>query len=139
LHLTTTFLEYRSFTETPNGSNSMEQRLSVVKWRTERRLSTMSGVSKILLRFNGLGRTESPSEVTGRVDPLPTMIDEGQAEFGGRKRDVTSVKCRMIGRARVDHRVGHSWRMKGDRAERVCQRLLVPSTYPRCPGSQRRR
>jgi hypothetical protein len=30
----------------------------------------------------------SPTEVTGRTDPLPTTIDEGIARLGGRKREM---------------------------------------------------
>jgi hypothetical protein len=45
-----TFWIERSFTDKPNGSNSIEHQLSVVKQRTERRLSIMSGANKILLR-----------------------------------------------------------------------------------------
>jgi hypothetical protein len=29
----------------------------------------------------------SPTEVIGRMDPLPTMMDEGTVELGGRKRE----------------------------------------------------
>jgi hypothetical protein len=29
------------------------------------------------------GNNESPTEVTGRVEPLPTTMDEGLAEFKG--------------------------------------------------------
>jgi hypothetical protein len=36
--LTTTFQVVRSFTDKPNGSNSMEHQLSVVKRRTESKL-----------------------------------------------------------------------------------------------------
>jgi hypothetical protein len=36
--LTITFLIVRSFTDKPNGSNSMEHQLSVVKQRTESKL-----------------------------------------------------------------------------------------------------
>jgi hypothetical protein len=36
--LTITFLVVRSFTDKPNGSNSIEHQLSVVKRRTESRL-----------------------------------------------------------------------------------------------------
>jgi hypothetical protein len=31
-----------------------------------------------------LGRAESPTEVIGRADPLPTTMDEGSVEVGGR-------------------------------------------------------
>ena len=48
----------------------------------------MSGANKILLRYNGPGTTESPTEVTGRVEPSPTTIDEGLAEFKGRSLDI---------------------------------------------------
>jgi hypothetical protein len=30
--------------------------------------------------------TESPNEMIGRADPLPTMMDEGSVEVGGRTR-----------------------------------------------------
>jgi hypothetical protein len=43
----------------------------------------MSGANKILLRQNGPRRTESPTEVIGREEPLPTTIDEGPEEFKG--------------------------------------------------------
>jgi hypothetical protein len=36
--LTITFLVVRSFTDKPNGSNSMEHQLSVIKRRTESKL-----------------------------------------------------------------------------------------------------
>jgi hypothetical protein len=48
--LTITFLVVRSFTDKPNGSNSIEHQLSVVKRRTESKLWTRSGANKILLR-----------------------------------------------------------------------------------------
>jgi hypothetical protein len=38
LDLTITFLVVRSFTDKPNGSNSIEHQLSVVKRRTESKL-----------------------------------------------------------------------------------------------------
>jgi hypothetical protein len=31
-----------------------------------------------------MGRAESPTEVTRRADPLPTMMDEGSVKVGGR-------------------------------------------------------
>jgi hypothetical protein len=31
----------------------------------------------MLLRYKGSGRTVLPTEVTGRVDPLLTMMEEG--------------------------------------------------------------
>jgi hypothetical protein len=34
--------------------------------------------------LKGSGRVESPTEVTGRADPLPIMMDEGSIEVGGR-------------------------------------------------------
>jgi hypothetical protein len=42
LHLTITFLVWRSFTKRPKGSNSTETRLSVVKRRTEIRFLMIS-------------------------------------------------------------------------------------------------
>jgi hypothetical protein len=46
----------------------------------------MSGVTRKLLRENNSGRTVSPTEVTSKMDQLPTMIDEGITGLGGRKR-----------------------------------------------------
>jgi hypothetical protein len=43
----------------------------------------MLGANKILLRLNGPRITELPIEVTGRVEPLPTTMDEALAEFKG--------------------------------------------------------
>jgi hypothetical protein len=35
----------------------------------------------MLLRFKGPGKTVSPTEMTSRVDPLPTMMEEGKVEL----------------------------------------------------------
>ena len=43
LHRRRTFLEWRSFTEIPRGSNSIETRLSVVNCLTERRFLIILG------------------------------------------------------------------------------------------------
>jgi hypothetical protein len=51
----------------------------------------MSGASKILLRYNGPGRTESPTVMIGREEPLPTMIDEGLDEVKGRRVEILST------------------------------------------------
>jgi hypothetical protein len=37
----------------------------------------------MLLRWNGPGRTDAPTEVTGRVEPLPTTIEGGWEGCGG--------------------------------------------------------
>jgi hypothetical protein len=75
-------LEWRSFTETPRGSNSTETALSVVNLRTERRFLIMSGAIRTLLRRKGLGRVEKPVPTTGRVAPLPTTMEEGKEDDG---------------------------------------------------------
>jgi hypothetical protein len=36
--------------------------------------------------------TESPTEVIGREEPLPTMIDEGVDEFKGRGLEILPAK-----------------------------------------------
>jgi hypothetical protein len=64
----------------PQRSNSIEQRLSVVKRQTERRFWMMLGATRMLFRYKGPGRI-TPTEVTGKVDPLLTMMEEG--EVGG--------------------------------------------------------
>jgi hypothetical protein len=38
----------------------------------------MLGAIRTFLRWNGPGRTESPTEVTARVESFPTMIEEGK-------------------------------------------------------------
>jgi len=50
LHRRRTFLERRSFTEIPRGSNSIETRLSVVNCLTERRFLIILGATRTLLR-----------------------------------------------------------------------------------------
>jgi hypothetical protein len=74
------FLEWRSFTETPRGSNSTETELSVVNLRTEIRFLIISGARRTLLRRNGPGRVEKPVPTTGRMAPLPTTIEDGKGE-----------------------------------------------------------
>jgi hypothetical protein len=74
------FLEWRSFTETPRGSNSTETELSVVNLRTEIRFLIISGARRTLLRRNGPGRVEKPVPTTGRMAPLPTTIEDGKEE-----------------------------------------------------------
>jgi hypothetical protein len=37
----------------------------------------------MLLRYKGPGSTVSPTEVVGRVDPLSTMMEEGNVVPGG--------------------------------------------------------
>jgi hypothetical protein len=66
----------------PQGSNFIEQRSSVVKRRTERRFWMMLEATRIV-EVQGPGKTVSPTEVTGRVDPLPTMMEEGNVGLGG--------------------------------------------------------
>jgi len=82
LHRRRVVLEWRSFTETPRGSNSTETELSVVNLRTERRFLIMSGAMRTLLRRNGPGRVEKPVPTTGRVAPLPTTMEVGKEEEG---------------------------------------------------------
>jgi hypothetical protein len=50
LYLMITLCVARSFTDKPKGSNSIEQEISVVKWRMERRLWTRSRATKTSLR-----------------------------------------------------------------------------------------
>jgi hypothetical protein len=46
------------------------------------------GATRILLTYKGPGRTVSPVEVTGRVDPLPTMIEEGKVVLWGWGKEI---------------------------------------------------
>ena len=86
LHLAITPRVCRSFIERPNGSNSMEQLLSVVKRRTEINFLIMLGETRTLERKSGRHEVENecdPTEVMGSKAPLPTMIDEGSNDEGG--------------------------------------------------------
>jgi len=53
LHLAITLRVWRSFTERPKGSNSMEQLLSVVNRRTEIKFLIMLGETRTLERIKG--------------------------------------------------------------------------------------
>ena len=67
----------RSFTEQPAGSNSTEQLLSDVNWRTEIKFLITLRETRTLLRRKEPGKSAAPVEVTGSKEPLPTTIDEG--------------------------------------------------------------
>jgi hypothetical protein len=41
------------------------------------------GATRMLLRYKGPGKTVSPIEVIGRVDPLPTVMEEEKVGLGG--------------------------------------------------------
>jgi hypothetical protein len=43
----------------------------------------MLGATRMLLRYKGPGRTVSSTEVTGRVDPLLAMMEEGNVGLWG--------------------------------------------------------
>jgi hypothetical protein len=43
----------------------------------------MLGATRMLLRYRGPGRTVSPTEVTGIVNPLLTMMEEGNVGLWG--------------------------------------------------------
>ena len=82
-----TLCDSRSFTEQPAGSNSTEQLLSVVNWRTEMRFLISFGETRTLLRDNESERCVAPVAVTGSKDPLPTRIDEGKGYRGLDKKE----------------------------------------------------
>jgi hypothetical protein len=44
----------------------------------------MLGVTRTLVKRKGPERTVSPTEVTGRADPFPTMMEEGREVWGER-------------------------------------------------------
>ena len=47
----------------------------------------MLGATRMLLTYREPGRTVSPTEVTGRVDPLSTMMEEGKVVLWGCGKD----------------------------------------------------
>ena len=77
LHLTRTLRDSRSFTEQPAGSNSIEQLLLEVNWRTEIKFLIRLGETRTLLREKESGRVTVSVEVTGSKESLPTTMDEG--------------------------------------------------------------
>jgi hypothetical protein len=57
-----------------------------VKRRIEIRLSIICGETRILCKCNelpGIGKEVEPVAVTGREEPLPTMILDGVKRLGG--------------------------------------------------------
>jgi hypothetical protein len=44
--------------------------------------------NKNIIKIKWAGRTVLPTEVTGKTDPLPIMMDEGIAGLGGQKREM---------------------------------------------------
>ena len=76
-----TFLDLRSFTEQPEGSNSTEQLLSMVNWQTEIRFLMSFGETRTLLSCRGPGKRASPEEVTGVREPSPTIIEAGRDDL----------------------------------------------------------
>ena len=79
------------------ASNSIEQRLSQVNWRTESKLRIMNGTIRTLFRTNldvSVARTEEPRDVTGICAPLPTVIKEEAA--GRRERSIPSEECMCV-------------------------------------------
>jgi hypothetical protein len=64
----------------------------------------------------------SPTEVIGRMDLLPTMMDEGTVELGGRKRerDVARIGCSVVRHTRVSNPLRErEWLLKRHRVEGV--------------------
>jgi len=79
LHLTIFVRDGRAFTEQPAGSNSTEQLLSVVNWRTDIRFLIICGDTRTLLRCKEGGNSVEPVAVIGMMEPLLTTMDEGAA------------------------------------------------------------
>ena len=77
LHLMISVRGGRAFTEQPAGSNSTEQLLSVVNWRTEIRFLIICGHIRTLLRRKRGESSVEPVAVKGIMEPLPTTMDEG--------------------------------------------------------------
>ena len=67
----------RSFIEQPDGSNSMEQLLSMVNRQTEIRFLISCGETKTLLRWRCGVRSVLPVDVMGSKEPLLTTIEQG--------------------------------------------------------------
>jgi hypothetical protein len=73
-----------SFTVRPKESNSIEQELSAVKRRIERRLWIKEGATRTSGMRKEPGGPTAPTDVTGSHEPFATMMDEGREEEGGR-------------------------------------------------------
>ena len=77
LHLMISVRDGRAFTEQLAGSNSTEQLLSIVNWRTEIRFLIICGDTRILLRCNEGDNSVEPVAITGIMELLPTTMDKG--------------------------------------------------------------
>ena len=71
LHLTISFLDRRSFIEQQAGSNSAEVRFLMI-----------CGDTRTLLSLKEPDKSVEPVAVTGRREPLPTIIEEGVNDQG---------------------------------------------------------
>ena len=77
LHLTISVRDGRAFTEQLAGSNSKEQLLLVVNWRTERRFLIICGETRTLLKCKEADNSMEPVAITGIMELLPTTMDKG--------------------------------------------------------------
>jgi hypothetical protein len=55
----------------------------------------MLGVTRMLVRYKGPGRTVSPTKVTCMVDPLPIMMEKGKVGLWGRGKE-TILGSRVV-------------------------------------------
>jgi len=114
LHLTITLCVVRSFTEQLAGSNSTEQLLSDVNWRTEIRFLISLGETRTLLRDKCPGSDAAPVEVTGSKELSPKIIDEGKGYCGDKtceRVDELEVMWVVAPESRYQSVVGGCWRV----------------------------
>ena len=111
LHLTITFRVPRSFTEQPEGSNSTEQLLSEVNWRTDIRFLISFGETRTLLRCRGPDKCAVPVEVTGSKEPSLTTIAEEKGYRWGKicERERESEAMWEVARESKYHSVCCDW------------------------------
>jgi hypothetical protein len=98
-----------------------------------------------LVKRKGPGRTASSTEVTGRVDPFPTTMEERREGWGIGGRQNTCVQGGVVGGTGVSHPIRDrgGWGQR-HRGEGVGERLRVPpislgphTGWARGPGSGR--
>jgi hypothetical protein len=96
-------------------------RAPIVSGKTMNKKETLNHVrsKQNVVKVKWPGRTESPTEVIGREEPLPTTIDEGLDKAKGRRVEILPTDgvewCGVVRRAGVRHPVLHQGRGRVER------------------------
>jgi hypothetical protein len=123
----------------PEGSNSIEHQLLVVKRRTDKKINNI-GSNKDIVEVKRTGK----SRITyGGNRKRGSVINNDGRRISGKRRSnggqVTDIEGGVVRGAKICDPVGDRGRHHRHGVEGVGQRLLVPRAHPRCPRRWRRR